>query len=104
MDLSVRAAVPAAVIAMTHWVFMPLQRTWLLLVGATVTVLWMREDGLAGLTIGTATLAIAYAKARLVILDFMELRHAPLLWRCLLECWLLLVSGLLVALYAGSRI
>ncbi len=75
---------------------MPLQRTWLLLVGATVTVLWMREDGLAGLTIGTATLAIAYAKARLVILDFMELRHAPLLWRCLLEGWLLLISGLIV--------
>ena len=100
MDLSVRTAVPAAVTAFTHWVLMPLQRTWLLLVGATVTVLWMRKDGLAGLTIGTATLAIAYFKARLVIMDFMELRHAPALWRCLLEGWLLLISGLILALYA----
>ena len=88
--------------AMTHWVLVPLQRTWLLLAGATATVFWMREDGLAGLTIGVTTLAIAYAKARLVILDFMELRHAPLLWRCLLEGWLLLVSGLIVTIYASS--
>lgn len=87
-------------IAMANWVLMPLQRTLLLLVGATVTSFGMREDGLSGLAIGTATLAIAYVKARLVILDFMELRHAPPLWRCLLEGWLLLISGLILALYA----
>jgi len=87
---------------MTRWVLMPLQRTWLLLVGATATALWMREDGLEGLTIGATILAIAYAKGRLVVLDFMELRHAPLLWRCLAEGWLLLVSGLIVTIYASS--
>ncbi len=87
---------------MTRSVLMPLQRTWLLVVGATAVALWMREDRLAGFTIGAMTLAIAYAKARLVILDFMELRHAPLLWRCLLEGWLLLVSSLIVTIYASS--
>jgi hypothetical protein len=89
---------------MMRWVLMPPQRTWLLLIGATAVALWVREDGLAGLTIGALTLAIAYTKGRLVVLDFMELRRAPLLWRCLLEGWLLLISGLLVTLYAGSRI
>jgi len=52
---------------MTRSVLMPLQRTWLLVVGATRVALWMREDRLAGFTIGAMTLAIAYAKARLVI-------------------------------------
>src|SRR6266850_6249830 len=86
---------------MTRSVLMPLQRTWLLLVGATAVALWMREDGLAGLTIGAMTLAIAYAKGRLVVLDFMELRRAPLLWRCLFEGWLLLISALIVTIYAS---
>jgi hypothetical protein len=89
---------------MTRWVLMPLQRTWLLLVGATAAALWMREDGLGGFTIGVTTLAIAYAKGRLVVLDFMELRCAPLLWRCLLEGWLLLISALIVTIYTASRI
>ncbi len=88
---------------MTRWVLMPLQRTWLLLLGATIAALWMRENGPAGLTIGATTLAIAYAKGRVVVLDFMELRRAPLLWRCLLEGWLLLISGLIAAIYADSR-
>src|SRR5258708_1703701 len=88
---------------MTRWVLMPLQRTWLLLLGATIAALWMRENGPAGLTIGATTLAIAYAKGRVVVLDFMELRRAPLLWRCLLEGWLLLISGLISAIYADSR-
>jgi len=89
---------------MTRSVLMPLQRTWLQLVGATAVALWMREDGLAGLTIGAMTLAIAYAKGRLVVLDFMELRRAPLLWRCLFEGWLLLISALIVTIYADWRI
>ena len=42
---------------MTRWVLMPLQRTWLLLIGATAVALWMREDGLSGFKIGATTLA-----------------------------------------------
>lgn len=60
---------------------------------------WMRNDGLVGLSIGISTLAIAWFKGRLVVLDFMELRHAPLLWRALIEGWLLLVSGLILLFY-----
>lgn len=79
----------------------PTTRAWLLLVGATAISFLMREDELTGLAIGAATLAIAYSKGRLVVLDFMELREAPRLWRCLLEGWLVLVCTLLVAIYAG---
>jgi len=34
-----------------------------------------------------------------VILDFMELRNAPKLWRALLEGWLILVSSLILLAY-----
>ena len=46
-----------------------------------------------------AVLAMAYAKGRFVILDFMELREAPRLWRVLLEGWLILVSSLILLAY-----
>ena len=44
-------------------------------------------------------LVIAFVKGRLVILDFMELREAPRLWRALLEGWLILVSSLILLAY-----
>ena len=44
-------------------------------------------------------LAIAFVRGRLVILDFMELRGALLMWRLLLEGWLILVSGLILLAY-----
>ncbi len=76
-----------------------LHRTLLVLLAATIAAFWMRSDGLVGLSVGASTLAIAYLKGRLVVLDFMEIRHAPLLWRGLLEGWLLLVTGLLFIFY-----
>ena len=42
---------------------------------------------------------IAFIKGRLVILDFMELRNAPLMWRMLLEGWLIIVSSMILLAY-----
>jgi len=47
----------------------------------------------------TAVLVIAFIKARMVILDFMEVRHAPLGLRLALEAWTVLVAGTLLVLY-----
>jgi hypothetical protein len=44
-------------------------------------------------------LVIAFVKGRLVILDFMELRDAPRLWRTLLEGWLIVVGSLILLAY-----
>ena len=81
----------------------PHHRTLVVLVLATLAAFWMRSDISAGLAIGLGTLAIAYLKGRQVILDFMELRHAPVLWRGLIEGWLLLVCGLIFAFYAAGQ-
>lgn len=80
----------------------PLHRGWLLLVAATILGYGLRAEGHVGLSVGLATLAITYYKGRLVILDFMELRHAPRLWRALIEAWLLLVCVLIFAVFSAG--
>ena len=74
-------------------------RAWLILVVATGITWYLGEVGAAGTWSIVAMLVIAFVKGRLVILDFMELREAPLLWRTLLEGWLILVSSLILLAY-----
>jgi hypothetical protein len=74
-------------------------RSWFLLIAATILGYTLRAEGHVGLGVGLATLAIVYLKGRLIILDFMELRHAPRLWRLLVEGWLLLISVIVFAIY-----
>ena len=77
----------------------PAHRAWLVLLIATAITWYLGEVGAAGTGAIVAMLAIAFVKGRLVILDFMELRQAPLMWRLLLEGWLILVSGLILLAY-----
>jgi len=69
-----------------------LVRCWLgLAVLTTLTVLL----GGAGSTLllAAAVLAVALAKAWVISDGFMELRHAPSMWRLLLFCWPLVMAG-----------
>ncbi|HNI83014.1 MAG: cytochrome C oxidase subunit IV family protein [Dechloromonas sp.] len=77
----------------------PAHRAWLVLLVATGITWYLGEAGAAGTGAIVAMLAIAFVKGRLVILDFMELRGAPLLWRVVLEGWLILVSSLILLAY-----
>jgi hypothetical protein len=74
-------------------------RSWLSLVLATGASFGLCAEGGIGLGAAAAILGIAYAKGRLVILNFMELRHAPLWLRLVLEVWLLVVSIVLLSFY-----
>ncbi len=78
---------------------------WLFLIAATVAS-WEFGHGLGfGENIRlstTAVIVIAFIKARMVILDFMEIRHAPPGLRLLLEAWTLVVATTLLALYWQS--
>jgi caa(3)-type oxidase subunit IV len=77
----------------------PAHRAWLVLIVATAITWYLGEVGAAGTVSIVAMLAIAFVKGRLVILDFMELREAPRMWRILLEGWLILVSSLILLAY-----
>jgi len=74
-------------------------RAWLVLMVATGITWYLGEVGAAGTGAIVAMLAIAFVKGRLVILDFMELREAPMMWRVLLEGWLIVVASLILLAY-----
>lgn len=73
---------------------------WLVLLAATLAAWWIadRQAVSAPLATTAALLAAAF-KVRLVLMHFMELRHAPLRWRALFEAWLLLSFSLILAGY-----
>ncbi|MCB5945558.1 cytochrome C oxidase subunit IV family protein [Acidocella sp. KAb 2-4] len=74
---------------------------WLFLVSATLLSFGMGH----GLGIrdhryaSAAILIVAFIKVRFVILDFMELRHAPSVLRIVAELWVVLAATALVTLF-----
>ena len=77
-------------------------RVWLILLAITAATYWIGEAGLSGHgSMGPvlAMFALAYVKGVLVCLDFLELRHAPALWRWLVVGWLALVLALILLAY-----
>jgi heme/copper-type cytochrome/quinol oxidase subunit 4 len=73
---------------------------WLLLMAATVVTTWVLAKDAFSARVGTvAIFAIAAYKVRLVLLDFMELRHAPLPLRLAFEAWVLVATAAVVAIY-----
>ena len=79
-------------------------RTWLLLVLATLAAFELSCHAEFGRYAGLSALLMAYIKGRLVVLDFMELRRAPFIWRAMSEAWLLVVSILIAAAFLWGSI
>jgi hypothetical protein len=77
---------------------------WLLLVGATaVSATVSATEGSAGRTAAAAAvLAIAFAKAWMVMFNYMEVRGAPVALRILSTAWLAVVLAILIAAYSGA--
>ncbi|MGB3484970.1 MAG: cytochrome C oxidase subunit IV family protein [Mycobacterium sp.] len=77
-----------------HYVGNRAGTSWLILVAATLASALVGADHGTGSMIAVVVLAIAAIKVRLVGLDFMELRHAPIPLRVAFE-------GYCLALWAG---
>jgi hypothetical protein len=74
---------------------------WSLLIGATAAS-WAMGHGMGIRAIrdaGVAIIVVAFIKVRFVILEFMEVRHAPLPMRIVGEAWVLLICAVLILLY-----
>lgn len=74
---------------------------WFLLVAATV-LSWELGHGFGfndSRQAGAAIILVSLIKVRYVILDFMEVRHAPRLMRFIAECWGILLCIILITLY-----
>lgn len=76
---------------------------WLVLMLATVITTWVLSKDVVAVRIGTvAIVAIAAYKVRLVLLHFMELRHAPAALRIVFETWVLVVACAMIGLYLAT--
>jgi hypothetical protein len=77
---------------------------WLLLVAATA-LSWEVGHGF-GLhgprQAGVAIIVVAFIKVRYVLLDFMEIRHAPIAMRGAAEVWAVGVCGVLIAMFLNT--
>ena len=73
--------------------------SWLLLVAATVLSWAVGAEHGTGSVVAIVVLAIAAIKVRLVGLDFMELRHAPMPLRVAFEAYCLVIWAVLSGLY-----
>ncbi|ORB29034.1 cytochrome C oxidase subunit IV family protein [Mycolicibacterium parafortuitum] len=73
--------------------------SWLFLVAATVVSWAVGAEHGTGSTVAVLVLGIAAIKVRLVGLDFMELRHAPVPLRAAFEVYCVGIWALLSALY-----
>ncbi len=75
---------------------------WLVLLAVTGVTYWLGESGQLGQANMLPVLGIfgiAFVKGWVIINDFMELRHAPRLWRNLLLAWLLVVTSMILLAY-----
>lgn len=73
--------------------------SWLFLIAATVVSWAVGAEHGTGSLVAVLVLGIAAIKVRLVGLDFMELRHAPIPLRLAFEAYCLGMWALLSALY-----
>ena len=87
---------------MRDLIFNRLTAIWLLLVCATL----LSVEVFAGLlpaggarAAAIAVMMVAFVKVRFVGLDFMELRHAPLVARIAFQAWIVAVCSAMIAIY-----
>ena len=73
--------------------------SWVLLIAATVASVALGIGHGTGAGVSVVVLGIAAAKVRLVGLDFMELRHAPLGLRIVFETYCVALWAMLSAIY-----
>ncbi|MBS0544039.1 MAG: cytochrome C oxidase subunit IV family protein [Proteobacteria bacterium] len=72
---------------------------WLLLIAATLLTWGLGAADVAGHLTILVLAVLSFWKGSVIILDFMALRHAPLLWRALTLGWMILVWAVIALAY-----
>lgn len=78
-----------------------LTATWLTLLVLTL-LMWLLRGYRSADWLPFVVLILVAIKGQLVIDRFMELRHAPVLWRVALSGWLFTVLGVVAVLHATA--
>ncbi len=78
---------------------------WMALMLATIaTTWWLSKDIVAARVATVATFLIAAFKVRMVLLYFMELKHAPPVVRWIFEAWVLVATGAVIGIYLQTAL
>lgn len=79
----------------------PLRATviWVVLIAATIVTWSVGENGSSGPAVVGLLFTIAFGKGAMIILDYMALRRAPLMWPLLALGWMSLVCALIGIAY-----
>ena len=82
---------------------------WLALSAITLVSLWMGLlDGPAALTpnavVASSAILIALVKTRIILREFMEVRHAPVLLCRLTDLWVVFTGAILLGCYLAGRL
>lgn len=81
----------------------PITIVWAVLMVATIVSTWMlSKDAFSPLVATVGIYLIAAYKIRMVILRFMEIKHAPRPWRLYFEAWTVVVTGMILVYYLVS--
>lgn len=74
--------------------------TWVFLVIASLATGWLIGGKSLSPTVAVSLiLLIAVFKARMIVLHYMELKHAPLSWRLAFEGWVVIAASLILGLW-----
>jgi len=86
---------------MKEFARLPVTIVWAVLMTATCLSVWLAETE-RGMRWATITiLLIASVKIGLIMHHFMELKSAPLPWRLAMGVWLVIVTGIVLAVAPG---
>lgn len=81
----------------------PITIAWAILMAATIVSTWLlSKDAFSPLVATIGIYLIAAYKIRLVILRFMEVKHAPRPWRLYFEAWTIAVTAMILAFYLAG--
>jgi hypothetical protein len=82
---------------------------WLILSGLSLAYLWIdhraEHHGVpeASAAVSVSAIVIALVKVRIIMREFMEVRHAPQLLRRLTDLWLVIMAAVFLGLYFAGR-
>jgi len=81
----------------------PVSVVWIVLMLLTCISTWgLSKDVFSPLVATVGIFLIAAFKVRLVVLHFMELRHAPTPVRLAFEAWIVVATGVILGFYLAT--
>jgi hypothetical protein len=84
--------------------------SWLVLVAITLAYVWIdhvADNGsvrTASVVVTVIAIVVALVKVRIIMREFMEVRHAPTLLRRVTDLWIMLMAAAMLGAYLAGKV